>query len=373
MMVAIRAFPYLGGLETHVHEVASRLAAAAVDITILTTDPSGKLPESECREGVRIWRVRGWPSRPDYCVAPGIFEAIKRSGCDLLHLQGYHTLLAPMALLAATRASLPYVVSFHSGGHSSRLRAGLRLVQWRLLRPLLRRAGTLIAVSEFERRHFSQRLDLPLEQFRVIPNGSELPSAEAAGSATTEDVALILSVGRLEKYKGHQHALAALPALLEQEPKARLVILGSGPYEPQLKRLARKLKVLERVEIKALPGHDRLGMARQISQASLVTLLSEYESQGIAALEAMALRRPVLVAATSALRDLSAIGEVATVPLGLPPAALAAAMLQEMRRPRESVPPSAALPRWEDCAQGLLGVYRDMQARAGHLPALDRR
>lgn len=358
-MVSIRAFPYLGGLETHVHEVASRLATAGVDITLLTTDPSGRLPVSEYHDGVRIWRVRGWPARPDYSLAPGVFGAISRSRCDLVHLQGYHTLLAPMVLLAAARASLPYVVSFHSGGHSSRLRAGLRVVQWRLLRPLLRRARSLIAVSDFERRHFSERLDLPLDQFRVIPNGSDLPSID--GTSVEQDGALILSVGRLEKYKGHQRAIAALPALLEQEPQAHLVVLGSGPYEPQLGRLARKLKVSEQVRIMSVPAEDRLGMARLMSRASLVMLLSEYESQGIAALEAMALRRPVLVAETSALRELKAVGGVETVPLHLPAPALASAMLREMRQ-GQAPATSVALPSWDGCARGLLRVYREVQA-----------
>ena len=46
-MVAARALPFMGGIETHVHEVSRRLAASGVDVTVLTTDTSGKLPRSE--------------------------------------------------------------------------------------------------------------------------------------------------------------------------------------------------------------------------------------------------------------------------------------------------------------------------------------
>src|SRR5207237_8105958 len=115
----------------------------------------------------------------------------------------------------------------------------------------------IVAVSGCQRPHFSQRLDLPLEKFRVIPNGSDLPSIEA-DAVKTQDDPLILSVGRLEKYKGHHRAIAALPALVEQEPGARLVVLGSGPYRSQLESLASRLKVSERVEIRSLPAADRL-------------------------------------------------------------------------------------------------------------------
>ena len=86
----------------------------------------------------------------------------------------------------------------------------------------------------------------------------------------------------------------------------------------------------------------------------------------------MALRRPVLVAETSALRELTAVGDVGTVPLDTPPAALAAAMLREMRRAQPSGPLKAALPRWDDCARGLLHVYREAALLTGRLSSSDR-
>ena len=46
-MVSARALPLMGGIETHVHEVARRLAASGVDVTVLTTDTSGDLPADE--------------------------------------------------------------------------------------------------------------------------------------------------------------------------------------------------------------------------------------------------------------------------------------------------------------------------------------
>ncbi len=37
-MVSANAFPLMGGIEMHVHEVSRRLSAAGVDVTVLTTD-----------------------------------------------------------------------------------------------------------------------------------------------------------------------------------------------------------------------------------------------------------------------------------------------------------------------------------------------
>ena len=37
-MVSSRYLPYLGGIETHVNEIARRIAARGLDLTVLTTD-----------------------------------------------------------------------------------------------------------------------------------------------------------------------------------------------------------------------------------------------------------------------------------------------------------------------------------------------
>ena len=51
LMVTPRFFPFMGGVENHVYEVARRLARQNVDITVLTTDTSGQLPTDELADG----------------------------------------------------------------------------------------------------------------------------------------------------------------------------------------------------------------------------------------------------------------------------------------------------------------------------------
>src|SRR2546421_8970757 len=103
LLVTARCFPYLGGVETHVYEMGRRLARAGVDVTILTTDPSGQLPIVEESNNVQIHRVRAWPRNKDYYFAPEIYRFITRGRCALVHCQGYHTLVAPLTMLAALR------------------------------------------------------------------------------------------------------------------------------------------------------------------------------------------------------------------------------------------------------------------------------
>jgi glycosyltransferase involved in cell wall biosynthesis len=359
LMVSASYFPNTGGLETHVYEVGRRLVQAGIEVTVLTTDTSGRLPEVEKSEGIEILRVRSWPTNKDYFFAPGIYRVITRGSWDLIHCQGYHNLVPPLAMLAAYRAHTPFVLTFHSGGDVSRLRKALRGLHWTMLRPLLSHAQKLIAVSQFEADFFRARLGLPTEQFVVIPNGAQLPEViELTGSdgGDPDGDPLIISVGRLERYKGHQRVMAALPKVLEQVPNARLHIVGAGPYRSTLQKMARKLGIARRVEIGEV--RDRVGMASLLARANLVTLLSEYESQGIAVMEALALQRPVLVASTSALQEFASHDLAHAVPLESPPEEVARAVVGQLLQPR--IPANVELPTWDACAASLLALYQTL-------------
>jgi len=352
-----RYFPYMGGVETHVFEVCRRLTENDVEVTVLTADPSRGLPAVETVDGVQIRRVSAWPARRDYYFAPGIYRAIRQGRWDLVHVQGCHTLVAPLAMLAAKRAGIPYLVTFHTGGHSSRLRHALRGAQWTALAPLLRGADRLIGVSQFEAELFRRRLHLPAGRFTVVPNGAELPQPDPDPGEAPATGPLIVSLGRLERYKGHQRALAALPALRERLPGARLLILGSGPYERELRKQALALGVAGAVEIAAIPPAERGRLAATLQRAGLVTLLSEYEAHPVAVMEALALGRPVLVADTSGLHELAEHGLARAVPLQIAPAALAEVMAEQLARPGAA---PIALPTWDGCARRLLALYHDV-------------
>jgi glycosyltransferase involved in cell wall biosynthesis len=358
LMVAARCYPFMGGIETHIQEVGPRLVARGHTVEVLTTDPSGELPVEEEVGGMRVQRVPAWPKDLDLYVAPGIYAAIRRGSWDLIHFQGYNTFVAPVGLLAALRHDLPFVLTFHSGGHSSRLRNAVRSTQHALLRPLIARAARLIGVSEFEADFFSTRMRVPREQFAVIPNGAAMP---APSRGVTADPHLIVSGGRLERYKGHHRAIAALPELIRRVPDARLRVVGTGPYEGELRALVRTLGLEDRVTIAAIPGSERQKMADLLASAGLFVLFSEYEAHPVAVVEALSLRRPVLVSDTSGLGELAAKGLCRAIPRDAGPSEVAAAIAAELEARREI--PDLTLPDWDDCAQSLSEVYDDVWNR----------
>lgn len=354
LLVCTRYFPDLGGVETHVYEVLNRLSnSSGIEFTILTTDLSGNLPPHDVVNGVTVLRVPAWPRKRDYYFAPRIIGIVnQRDRWDLVHCQGIHNFVPLMAMFAARRAGIPYIVTFHTGGHSKRLRNVMRSAQWRIIGPLLRRAFMLIAVSRFEAEALCRQARLAGRPMRVIRNGGTLPAPPADVSAIP---GRIVSSGRLERYKGHHRVIEALPDIIKDCPEAHLVILGSGPYKNSLLELAVRLGVSDRVTIMQIPPADRSSMAVALRQASVIAALSDYEAHPIGVMEALSVRRPVVGYDTAGIGELIAEGWVT----GVSPAAQASTIAQQLvaaMLSQASVDPEE-LPTWDSCAAQLAEVY----------------
>jgi glycosyltransferase involved in cell wall biosynthesis len=362
LMVTPVYAPHIGGVERCVQEVSRRLGRRGVDITVLTTDPKREAPPREQADGVTIIRVAAWPRRRDYYFAPDVYRIVSRGDWDLIHVQSYHTFVAPLAMLAAHRRNLPYVVTFHGGGHSGRVRRALRPIQWALLRPLLARAEYLVAIARFEIDVYSKRLRLPRERFRLIPLGTDFGSIASLDDSARSPNPVVASVGRLERYKGHHRLIEALPAILERQPDVSVWIAGVGPYERKLRRLAQSLGVTDHVDIHAVPAADARQMARELSKVALVVLLSEFETQPVAALEAISLGRPVLVFDTPGLSELAERGLAHPISRDSTPDEIAEAVLEQLRDP--FVPAAVELPSWDECATGHLDLYLSLPRTA---------
>ncbi|WP_250283480.1 MULTISPECIES: glycosyltransferase family 4 protein [unclassified Frankia] len=380
LQVTPRFFPDMGGIETHVYETARRLnTMPGLRVDILTTDRDGSRPPVEVVEGIRVRRVPAWPRERDYYVAPRIRAAVGGGYYDLVHCQGAHTAVPVIAMTAALAARTPYLVSPHTGGHSSAARHRLRGAQWRALGPLLRRARQVVCVAEFEKEMFARLARVATDRLRVIPNGVE--PASTTGIRPAAGTPTVVSVGRFEKYKGQHHLIAALPALLEQEPRAQLVLVGRGPYEDELRAQAARLGVADRVGFTFVPPAERQSMTDLLAGAHVVALLSEYEAHPVAVMEAIALGRPVVVAPGTGLGELADRGLAERVDDPADPHTVAAALLRHLSAQTAAgtrtatgggtggtgdAPvgegghgtPSTRLPTWDDCANALADSYR---------------
>lgn len=360
LVVSFAAYPEMGGVETHVYETTRRLAAMGVEVSLLVTDRKGEFPPQETIEGVNIKRVPAYPRDRDYRFAPQIYRVIRagRGQWNVIHCQGYQTFVPPLAMLAARLAGIPYVLTFHPGGHSTAARKLMQRVQWQIIAPLARRAAKLVVTAKWEQEFFQPLMHLPDHLFTLIPNGGTLPAPPVDAQPNPIDDHLIVSVGRLEPYKGHQRVIAAMPFVLKSFPVARLRIVGQGSYEPELRQLVETLGLQQQVEIKGIPPTQRDEMAALLARASLFTLMSEYEGNPMAVCEALSLSRPVLTGDHPGLKEFADKGYSRAISVNSTPEQVGAAIIEQLHNPL--IPQGFKMPTWDDCAAGLLGVYREV-------------
>ncbi|HEX6455156.1 MAG TPA: glycosyltransferase [Solirubrobacterales bacterium] len=355
LMVTPRSPLRQGGVERHVLEVSTRMAATGVQVEVICTDPDSGSAGTEVHEGVRIRTLRAWPRGRDWHFAPGIWREMGRERWDLVHVQSYHTLVAPLAMLRALTLRVPYVVTFHGGGHSMEHRNRARGMQMRLLGPLLRRAARLVAIARFEVQQYGELLGVPPERFAFIPNGTDLTFSDGELAGQEPATPTLASIGRLERYKGHHRVLEAFPAVLERLPDARLLIVGNGPCEDELRRQAADLGLGGKVEVTSVPPGDPHGMATLLAGVSLVVLMSEFETHPLVALEAAAARRRLLVADAGGLSEIAADGFGRAIPLDSTPEQIATAVIEELSKPQPEHSPR--LTSWDECTAALLDLY----------------
>jgi phosphatidylinositol alpha-1,6-mannosyltransferase len=148
----------------------------------------------------------------------------------------------------------------------------------------------------------ARRLAWPLSaDFLVMadrPNGLPLPPAFPQAGL------VILTVGRwatVERYKGLDELIQAIPQLQIAAPGLQLVAVGGGDDFPRLRELAAGLGVADRVHF--LENLSREEVAACYARADLFALPSTGEGFGLVYLEAMAFSRAVVGVACGGTTD----------------------------------------------------------------------
>lgn len=177
----------------------------------------------------------------------------------------------------------------------------------------------IIASTETEKTALGQYYGISPEKVSVIPCGVNMnlfrPSDKhlARRKLGLGDSKIILFVGRIERLKGIDKIIKALPYLSRFHP--RLVIVGEDGNRPgeieTLKNLAQKLHLADSVTFTGLIDYEKL--PAYYNAADICVFPSYYESFGLVPLESLACGTPVVAAAVGDLRHIIRQGETGYV------------------------------------------------------------
>ncbi|MDP2637178.1 MAG: glycosyltransferase [bacterium] len=161
------------------------------------------------------------------------------------------------------------------------------------------RAETVVPMSFCAASDLAENYGVLKEKLRVIYNPLNLErirkmTDEPLGEDEQEVFShpVVVTAGRLTEQKGHGHVVSAFKKFKEFAPDAKLVILGEGEYERDLRELARTLGVEK--DIHFLGWQDN--PFRYFKKADMFVFASHWEGLPAALLEALACGVPVISA-----------------------------------------------------------------------------
>jgi len=291
-------YPHVGGVETHVQSIAERLVKRGYDVEVYATDPKGILPVIEVINGIKVRRFRSFaPNNAYYLPNIEMLKALKSTDADIVHAHNIQAFPLLYSCLAKGKYRLVLTTHMHTGA-SSKFRNMILPFYLRLIRKYINRADIIVSVSNYERDIIVSRLKVDPSRVIVIPNGI---NDDVLVVRHIDDGLNLLSVGRLEKFKNFDKVIEALHILHNRYglKDARLTIVGNGQDKDRLVRLTNRLNINDKVVFKNNLSREEL--LQEYARAKLFILVSEYESFGIAAVEAIAMGIPTVVNNASAL------------------------------------------------------------------------
>jgi glycosyltransferase involved in cell wall biosynthesis len=283
--------PTLGGIETHVKQLARGLSARGVTSTVLVTAPGRRtrLDEVDEVQVIRAARLGELASTP---LSLALIRELGRVEADIIHLHLPYPVGDLGYLLAGRRR--PLIVTYHSDIVRQRWANPLYRP---ILHRLLARADAIVATSPPYVQ--SSPVLRPLAaRCEIVPLGVDLdrfgPSAKGSEEiratwCSPEYSRLVLFVGRFREYKGLPYLIDAVRGL-----PVRLLLVGDGPAASRLREQVTRAGLGRQVELLGMVGEAELPAYYAASDVFVLPSIQRSEAFGISMVEAMASGRPVV-------------------------------------------------------------------------------
>jgi len=199
-------------------------------------------------------------------------EVVERVKPDLLHAHS-PVLNAIPALRVGRRHRLPVVYEVRAFWEDAAVDLGTARewgVRYRLSRALetyaLKRADAVTCICEGLRVEIVAR-GIRADKVTVIPNAVDIEKFSVGGSVDTAlrgeldlDGAVVLGfIGSFYAYEGLHLLIDALPIILREEPRARVLLVGGGPQESSLRAQADRLGEAGKVRFTGRVPHADVG------------------------------------------------------------------------------------------------------------------
>ncbi|MFJ9519719.1 glycosyltransferase family 4 protein [Kitasatospora sp. NPDC101801] len=323
--------PRPGGIQAFVHNMAVRQPAGSIVVYASNWRDGSEVATFDAEQPFPVIRDRTKMMVPTPRVTRRAAEILRAEGCDSV----WFGAAAPLGLMAPAlrRAGAGRLLGMTHGHEAA-------WAQLPVSRQLLRRIGagtdTLTYLGEYTRSRIAAAVgpEAAARMVQLPPGVDEQTFRPDSGGAEVRarlgltDRPVVVCVSRLVPRKGQDTLIAALPQILRDVPDAVLLIVGGGPYQGDLEKLAEARGVSASVRFTGavpwseLPAHygagDVFAMPCRTRRGGL-----DVEGLGIVYLEASATGLPVIAGDSGGAPDAVLEGETGYVVPGNSPEAVA--------------------------------------------------
>jgi glycosyltransferase involved in cell wall biosynthesis len=322
----------VGGLGTYAEYVTREFVSMGNDVTVFTLNP-GNLKTREIIKGVEVHRpliadasnvfpmfviddLKKWGTNirlfNDIFIynilsaSKFINSMLKKEGCNYNVVCVHDWLSSIAGTMVKNETKVPVVFHVHStewgrsGGQGSEVVSHL---EWATSQKADRIITVSHAMQEDLVRHgwSNSKINVVwngVDPERYNPKNCKPEEVEAIRNKydIKPDENMILFLGRLTWVKGVTNLVQAMPTILQEYPKTKLVILGKGEQQNDVIETANRLGIGSKVACKFefVPEKERI---LHYAAADVCIFPSTYEPFGIVSLEAMSMAKPIVVGA----------------------------------------------------------------------------
>ena len=285
----------IGGAETMLFDLASRLNPERFEVKVATVVGDGPLVQNFREAGIEVslFEKRG---KIGLGLIWKLWRYLRREKPEIVHthLFGGDT----WGRIAAIFARVPVIVSTE---HNTNLDEGW--AKRKIKKFLSFFTKKIVAVSEAVREYSVSRDRIKAKKITVILNGIDILKFSAAEKERFSNPPVIAVIGRLDEQKGHKYLFEALNLI--KMIQWVLWVVGDGSLKNNLELLAKDLNLRERIIFLGA----RRNVAEILGQIDIFVLPSLWEGLGLAVLEAAAAGKPIVASRVGGIPEIISDGE----------------------------------------------------------------